>query len=165
MKRRDLNEIFNQLRDVSNSDGIVEGIIGEILGEIGRLNQRTGDKISPGAFTKIADECFNRNVDGRSINTYPEGKPSNCHPLCVCNAFGKWNSYKNGFKGTAKYLIEKYFKACGHTNRNVIILTFAWDEIDFNERFKTHFDNYVAQGKSISVILLTSQDITIPYRG
>lgn len=96
------------------------------------------------------------------INMIP-GEPGDCHQLCICKAFGKWNSRKSGFIGIAERTID-YWLSCSNINRDTIIFTNAWDEIDFNQRFKSHFDSQTNNpDKTVCVVLVTSQGFTIQY--
>jgi hypothetical protein len=133
-----------------------------------RNDEQTDDKQSkPDKFEKDLKKKAKKAVSdataGTQINLYPSEVKGDCHPECVCYAFGKWNSYKTGFKGVAKYLSEKYMINCKKINQSILILSFSWDEIDFLERYKKIFDDYTNKGKTICVVLITTEGDSIQY--
>ncbi|MCX6152620.1 MAG: hypothetical protein NT007_00510 [Candidatus Kapabacteria bacterium] len=155
MKKDDiLAQIFNELAAALSE---------EINSDHGGFDNQHQIDQSAKNLPKLANEISNRILNGDKINIYPGGFPGKCHSVCVCKAFGKWNSYKYGFKGTAKYLVEEYFVNCLKINQSILILTFAWDELDFIEKFKDKFENYIKQGKIICVVLVTINGFSIQY--
>ncbi len=167
--RNNIDEIFSRIVE---KDRELAGILGnfaerfleethynneEIDGNHKRSKRQLRD------YPKLANGIIDRITNGTQINLYPSDLIGKCHPICVCKAFGKWNSYKLGFKGTAKYLLNNYFKGCGKINKSILIFTFAWDELDFLEKFKEEFDNYTRQGKTICVVLITLNGMSIQY--
>lgn len=96
------------------------------------------------------------------VNIIPGNTPGLCMPICICNAFGKWNSRKTGFKGIADKLYE-YWMACP-INRSTLIFTLAWDQIDFNDSFKRIFDIETNNnGKHICVVLFHLSGFSLTY--
>jgi hypothetical protein len=114
-------------------------------------------------FPNISSKIVDGITKGTPINIFPYDIKGPCQPICLCKAFGKWNSYKSGFKGIADYLINHYFNECSYQNKSILILTFAWDELDFIERFKEIFDDYTEQYKIICVVLVTLSGFSIQY--
>jgi hypothetical protein len=97
-----------------------------------------------------------------NINIIPGDVPSICHPICLGKAYKKWNS-KVGFTGVAEQIIA-YWLQCANKNKDTLIITFAWDELDFNHKFKRKFDaqsNH--KDKTVCVVLVTSQGFSIQY--
>jgi hypothetical protein len=152
-KSRDLADIFASIaRSLSEANGEYEN----------RFDEKEPKK-NKSNYPKNARPIIKGSIKGMPINTYPDGIPGLCYPICVCQAIGKWNSFKNGFKGVAKYLNNDYFLSCGKINKSILIFTCAWDEIDFNELFREKFNEYTNQGKTICIVLLTSNGITLQY--
>jgi hypothetical protein len=52
---------------------------------------------------------------------------------------------------------------CKKINQSILILSFSWDEIDFLERYKKIFDDYTNKGKTICVVLITTEGDSIQY--
>ncbi len=92
------------------------------------------------------------------FNLYSSEKKEECDSICVCKAFDEWNCDKLGFKGAAKYLFNSYF-----IKKSTLILTFAWDELDFIKKFKECFDSYASEGKTICIVLVTLDGMSIQY--
>jgi len=150
-----LEEIFGRLKEISvevepmrmDRDGFEE--------QITNRKKRSLNKDLGEALDIVADRIG-------KINMIP-GEPGNCYPMCICKAFGKWNSRKYGFKGIAEKTID-YWLSCSEVNRDTIIFTNAWDEIDFNQRYRKHFDSQTNNpDKTVCVILVTSQGFSIQY--
>lgn len=166
------NNIEDILRRISEKSEELADIFGSVAGRIleelssdeGSNDNERGKLKSP---LKEMPTIANRIVDGTfgrtPINIFPGGIPGICHRVFICKAFGKWNSFKSGFKGTAKYLTTDYFKNCGKINNSILILTFAWDQLDFIEQFKDKFDIYTNQNKTICVVLVTTEGFSIQY--
>ena len=78
-------------------------------------------------------------------------------------AFNKWSSQLGGFKGIVDKTVD-YWLQCFKINKGTIILTSAWDEKSFKERFKSKFDAYSSHSeKTVCIILLTSKGASIQY--
>ena len=172
--------MFKNIRDIlgrlSEISGDVARVFEEIFGELKKIStevepmridrdgfdvqifnrkKRNLNKDFGEAIDVVADRIGN-------INMIP-GVPGNCYPLCISKAFGKWNSRKYGFKGIAERTID-YWLTCSKVNRDTIIFTNAWDEIDFNQNFRKRFDSQTSNSdKTVCVILATSQGFSIQY--
>jgi hypothetical protein len=131
------------------------------------------NEVLGGLLAEVLDGAQDRSVDGVSesidrvasgigeLNMIP-GSPGSCHELCICKAFDKWGA-KSGFRGVSEQTITLWL-ACAETNRNTIVFTTAWDEIDFNQRYRNQFDAQTSDPhKTVCVVLVTSQGIAIPY--
>ena len=172
--------MFNNIRDIlgrlSKISGDVARVFEEIFGELKKISTEVEPmRIDRGGFD---EQIFNRkkrnlNKDfGEAIDVVADrigninmipGVPGNCYPLCISKAFGKWNSRKYGFKGIAERTID-YWLTCSKVNRDTIIFTNAWDEIDFNQNFRKRFDSQTSNSdKTVCVILATSQGFSIQY--
>jgi len=149
-----LTRIFGDLQEISTE---VETIRLDRKGFEEQINNRKGRNL-----TKDLDHVINRIADSiQRINMIP-GVPSACYELCISMAFDKWGS-KNGFKGIVNQTIS-YWLACTQINKITLILTSAWDEVDFIQNYKHHFDAQSgSQDKTVCVILVTSNSFSIQY--
>ncbi len=154
-KNNQLGDIFEQIaKEIIERENIYPS---DYNSEEPLIGRRTKD------ITKDFGKTINEIGRGGYINTYPNGEPGNCRPILVCNAIGKWNSFKFGFKGSAKYLVDHYFQSCSAINEGILIFSAAWDEIDFNELYRDKFNLYVQQGKTICVVMVTLQGFSLQY--
>lgn len=157
-KNRRLSEllarIFKDLQEISTE---VETIRLDHKDFEEQINNRKGRSL-----TKDLDDVIDEIADSiQSINIIP-GLSGDCHELCISKAFDKWSS-KNGFKGIANKTIS-YWLACTQINKDTLIFTTAWDEIDFIQKYKQHFDAQSrSQNKTVCVILATSNSFSIQY--
>ena len=150
------DDILKEMKELSTEVDPTEGDGGYFDKQITNRKKGSLAKDLGEAIAVVADRIGN-------INMIP-GEPGNCcYPFCISKAFGKWNSHKYGFKGIAKKIIS-YWKSCAEINEITLIITFAWDELDFNQNFRKNFDlrtsNY---NKTVCVILATSQGFSIQY--
>ncbi len=105
---------------------------------------------------------IDRVTDHSDINVIPGGLPSACHPICISKAFNKWKS-KVGFTGIAEKTIA-YWLNCAEVNKDTLFFTFAWDEIEFNQKFKSKFNAQTNNpNKTVCVVLVTSEGFSIQY--
>jgi|TARA_B100001971_G_C18015308_1_gene444490 hypothetical protein len=172
--------MFKNIRDllgrISEKSGNIARVFEDILGGLKELSTEVEPlQIDPGGFErqigggrkrsliKDLDSAIKSVVEGiEEINLIP-GEPGDCYPLCICKAFGKWNSRKYGFKGIAEKTIS-YWQSCSEINEITLIITFAWDELDFNQIFRKQFDYQTSDpDKTVCVILATSQGFSIQY--
>lgn len=172
--------MFNNIRDIlgrlSEKSGNIARVFEDILGELKELSTEVEPlRIDRGGFERQISGGRKRSLIkdlGSAIESVVErieeinlipGEPGNCYPLCICKAFGKWNSRKYGFKGIAEKTIA-YWDNCYKINRHTVIFTFAWDEIDFNQNYRKIFNTHTAdQNKTVCIILVTSQGFSIQY--
>ena len=171
--------MFKNIRDllgrISEKSGNIARVFEDILGELKELST----EVEP---LRIDRDGFERQISGErkrslikdlgsaieriverieEINLIP-GEPGDCHPLCICKAFGTWNS-QQGFKGIANQTISLWL-SCSKVNKDTLIFTFAWDELDFNKRYRKKFDAQTSNpNKTVCVILVTSQGFSIQY--
>ena len=123
---------------------------------LGKRKRQLIDDVSK-AVDRLADGLNNNN-----INMIPGEPSTSCYPICISKAFDKWGAI-NGFKGVAERTIT-YWLSCSKVNQGTLILTFAWDEIDFMQKLKEQFDGYANNpDKTVCVILITSQGFSIQY--
>ena len=150
-----LEEIFGTLKEIAVEVEPMRTDRGGFDEQISNRKKINLNKDFGKAVDIVADKIGN-------INMIP-GVPGNCYPLCISKAFGKWNSRKYGFKGIAERTID-YWLTCSKVNRDTIIFTNAWDEIDFNQNFRKRFDSQTSNSdKTVCVILATSQGFSIQY--
>ena len=150
-----INNVKEILREVASTSEELAGILDDILKGIKGIN----DKSSLPAVINESIDNFADNM-GR-INMIP-GEPGACHPLCISKAFDKWGA-KTGFKNIASQTIT-YWLSCAKINRFTIIFTSAWDELDFNQRFREKFNAQCSDpNKNVCIILTTSQGVSIQY--
>jgi hypothetical protein len=154
-----MNVLQNLIRRIEEKDQGLAGIIKELLNPISE-EIIYGGNTTENIFGKIKESAESNIFN---INLIPININGHCHKYCVSLASGKWNSRKNGFKGIVNRTNELWLK-CGHKNRGTVILTSAWDEIDFNQNCRNIFDAQTNnQTKTVCVILVTANDIAMLY--
>ncbi len=147
-----INNVKEILREVASTSEGLAGILDDILKGI-------DDESSLQAVINESIDNFADNMG--KINMIPGG-PGACHPLCISKAFDKWGA-KPGFKNISSQTIT-YWLSCAKINRFTIIFTSAWDELDFNQRFRKKFNAQCSDpNKNVCVILITSQCISMQY--
>lgn len=140
-------------------DEFIERIIQE--SEYKKISSNHEQKNSTVGILVPGDILINSDVE-QNINIIPSTNINGCKPNCVCFAFGKWNSSK-GFKGVTARTIA-YWLSCSKINNGTLIFTYAWDEIDFIENYKNHFDKYTSDNQhTVAVILCTAGSISVQY--
>ena len=150
-----INNVNEILREVASTSEELAGILDDILKGIDGINDKSD---LPTVINESIDN-FADNMGG--INMIP-GVPGGCHKLCISKAFGKWGA-NNGFKNIASQTIT-YWLSCAKINRFTIIFTSAWDELDFNQRFRKKFNAQCSDpNKNVCIILTTSQGVSIQY--
>ena len=141
--------------------------IGEhIINELPHLDEEIGmgnkGNIIKDRLNRILDDGLKKS--GQRVNIIPEGNPDRCQRIGYASMIDKWGSTK-GFNGICKKLITYWLK-CSKTNRTTIILTTAWDEIDFSqnkvENYRERFDSYASE-HNIIVILISLAGFSICY--
>jgi hypothetical protein len=159
--------IYEISGQIAEKDTELAGIFDRILGglaEKGLFNQTSKSKNSERSDlhnTKISDIVNILDQFGK-MNIIPGEPNSPCLPFCVCCAFDKWQSNK-GFRGIAGKTIA-YWLSCPDVNRGTLILTFAWDDVDFYEKYKPLFDRYTNDPRhTIAVVLITNRGISLQY--
>ena len=150
-----INNVKEILREVASTSKDLAGILDDILKGIDGINDKSD-------LPTVINESIDNFTDNMGrINMIP-GEPGGCHQLCISKAFGKWGA-NNGFKNIASQTIT-YWLSCAKINRFTIIFTSAWDELDFNQRFRNKFNAQSSDpNKNICVILTTSQGVSILY--
>ncbi|MCK8826070.1 hypothetical protein [Fuchsiella alkaliacetigena] len=161
-----LESINRIVKDVARNDEGLSSLLNDLLRSLDIRNEPERERsIIPEDIEDRIKRVAQRGI-GRSINLIPSDKKGSCREYCLVLAFNKWNSKskkKPGFKGVAQRVINYWLK-CNDVNKGTIILTTAWDEKDFQEKFKTPFANYASDlGKTVAVILLTPASISIQY--
>ena len=159
------NNLNNLIDRVSRTNTNIADILEEIFGRMKEITKRRDSYRNKQKINENLDRAIEILTDRiENINMIP-GVPGSCYPICITKAFGKWNSRKYGFKGMAEKTIN-YWLSCSDINKDTIIFTNAWDQIDFNENFLNHFDSHSKQpDKTVCVILVTSQGFSIQYLG
>ena len=149
------NNIKEILREVASTSEELAGILDDILKGIEVISNKSD-------LPAVINESIESMADSMGeINMIP-GVPGGCHQLCISKAFGKWGA-NNGFKKIANKTIT-YWLSCAKINRFTIIFTSAWDELDFNQRFRNKFNAQSNDpNKSICVVLVTSQCMSMQY--
>lgn len=112
-------------------------------------------------FPPFNDPFYVEIAEQTDSNLIPSNYKGSCRPKCLAFAFDKWGG-KVGFKNVAKDIIALWLN-CFHINQDTLIFSYAWDELDFNQFFKNQFDSYSNQGKTICVILVTNEGLSIQY--
>ena len=150
-----INNIKDILREVASTSEELAGILDDILKGIEGINNKSH-------LPTVINESIDNFADNMGrINMIP-GEPGGCHQLCISKAFGKWGA-NNGFKNIASQTIT-YWLSCAKINRFTIIFTSAWDELDFNQRFRKKFNAQCSDpNKNVCIILTTSQGVSIQY--
>jgi hypothetical protein len=159
-----IQDIFRQIAEKDEELGVLFDNIIRGLSET-ELSDRNSDSKQPvrskSEQKKIEDIIYQSNRS-KSINVIPGIPGFACHPHCVCFAFDKWNLSK-GFHGITKRTIS-YWHSCSGINRGTLIFSNAWDEVDFNEKYKTQFDQYTKDPQhTVVVILISSRGISLQY--
>lgn len=149
-KDRGLADLFNDL---------IKRIIDQKRREI--IIDKEGD-IRSNPIKITIDDIVNSNRGSGNMNIIPGEFGAACFEDCVCFAFDKWQSSK-GFHGIAKKVIE-YWLACSKINRRTLIISNAWDDIDFFDKYKRSFDKYAQDPThKIAIVLVSSMGISLQY--
>jgi len=159
-----INKISGQIAEKdAELASLFDNIIGEVMHAQKERNnlENYGSRGAKQSKTILEDIAFRIKRHG-NINVFPGSGSTFCHAYCMCFAFDKWQASK-GFRGIAKSTIE-YWLSCSKINRGTIILSYAWDEIDFFEKYKHAFDQYAKEpSHTVAVILISSREISIQY--
>jgi len=100
--------------------------------------------------------------DSKDFNIIPGEYDTLCLKMCVCFAFDKWQS-KKGFNGIANKTID-YWLSCYRINKGTLILSYAWDDLDFIKKYKNRFDQYTLDPQhTVAVILVSSTGFSLQY--
>jgi hypothetical protein len=158
------NEIYQVLRLVGEKKYEIVEILGDIapklIVEIAKYNRR------------FYSELAELNYPSKDLKLKAREIVDNCVAACqsdesqsisVCKAFGKWHSKMGGFRGVGQFLLDDYLPNGDNARGTVLILTFAWDEVDFIDKYKAAFDNFTSKAGTICVILVTLRGISIQY--
>lgn len=158
------NEIYQILRLVSQKkyelQEILRDIARKLTVEIASYNRRFYRELSELNYPSRELQLKAREIVD---NCVAAGKSGEFPQVTVCKAFGKWNSKMGGFRGVGQYLLDDYLPNADNARGTVLILTFAWDEVDFIDKYKAAFDDYTRQSGTICVILVTLRGISIQY--
>ncbi|MDP2363661.1 MAG: hypothetical protein Q8M94_07820 [Ignavibacteria bacterium] len=122
------------------------------------FGERIPTKILPKILSRLTEDVP---LFGYPINLIPSKYKGGCHPNCLVLSFDKWGAEK-GFKGRANEMIS-YWLECNDINRNSLVITMAWDELDFNQNYLKNFNAHVSNHKTICVVLVTSEGFSIQY--
>jgi hypothetical protein len=154
-------------RQIAEKDAELASLFDSIIGEVMHAQEERnnlenyGSRVAKQSKTIIEDIASRIKRYG-NINVIPGSGSTSCHAYCMCFAFDKWQASK-GFRGIAKSTIE-YWLSCSKINKGTLILSYAWDEIDFIEKYKHAFDQYANEPThTIAVILISSRGISIQY--
>ncbi|MEI6091763.1 MAG: hypothetical protein WCR42_15005 [bacterium] len=158
------DEIYQILRNIARKKFELVEILGDIARnltvEIASYNRRFYKELSELNYPsrdlqlkarEIVDNCIAADKSGES------------QQVNVCKAFGKWQSRMGGFRGVGQYLLDEYLPNADNARGTVLILTFAWDEVDFIDKYKAAFEDFTRQTGTICVILVTLRGISIQY--
>jgi len=161
-----IEQIYQEISQVDEELARIFREFDEISFDSFGMNRASADDFGSNIPTKTIKDKYNdlfNKLAGHigDINIIPGGIVGECHPICLCNALDKWQS-KNGFKGIAERVIALWI-SCFNINRKTLVFTFAWDELDFIEKFKEKFDNYASQGRTICIILVTLNGMSLQY--
>ena len=127
----------------------------------------------PRSAKKILEDIidnFANNKNGQLVmNFIPSNPGGNCMPLCVGMATKKFggkrdeNKNRTGFKGLITDII-KYWLNCGSVNTRTILYTTDWDNVSFNENWKSIIDTYKAKGKFVKVYEVCDDKLIERYK-
>jgi hypothetical protein len=152
-KSRDLADIFDRIaRSLSE-------VIGEYDKEIYHEPSLSKDILKD--FPKRTGRIIDEIASIYPINQIPSDMNDDCRPICIVKALEKWTTSK-GFQASANELIALWLR-CESINKDNLIFTFAWDELEFIKNFKRTFDFYSKKGKTICVVLVTLNGFSIQY--
>ena len=163
----DYESIKKISRQIAEKDDELASLFGDIIGEMIDLRGRNENfgKYESGELNQSKrrkEDTINRIGQHGNINVIPGITATSCQSYCVCLAFDKWQSSK-GFRGIFTSVID-YWLACAKINRGTIIISYAWDDLDFTERYKKRFDHYASDHQhTIAVILISSNGISLQY--
>lgn len=156
-----VEEIFQQIAEKDEKLARLFREFTERLLQESKKRQGSDDGILTPAKLKIKDISIPE-IESREFNIIPSEYNSSCQNLCVCFAFDKWQS-KNGFNGIANKAID-YWLSCYRINRGTLILSYAWDEIDFIKSYKNRFDRYTSDPQhTVAVVLVTASGFSLQY--
>jgi hypothetical protein len=151
-KSRELAELFDQ---------IAKRILEKSFEEEGEREYNRRSKQNNRKFPLFKDPYITDIAEQFDSNLIPSDYKGSCRKYCLAFAFDKWGG-KVGFKNIANDVMALWFE-CFQINQVTLIFSYAWDELDFIQCFKNHFDNYSHQGKTICVVLVTDEGFSIQY--
>lgn len=164
-------ERFQSINDIRNKiaekDEKLAGLFDDIIRNVVKENERSQefDDIYPEIHKPrkaIIEDLLYPNRGYGAINVIPGENKTSCHSYCVCFAFDKWQ-YSKGFCGIARKAID-YWLSCAKINRGTLIFSYAWDDVDFSDKYKRPFDHYTNEDQhTVAVILISSRGISLQY--
>jgi len=158
------DEIYQILRLVGRKNYELNEIFGDIARklriEIASYNRRFYKELSELNYPSRDLKLNAREIVDNCVAACQSDEPQQ---ITVCKAFGKWHSKMSGFRGVGQFLLDDYLPNAGNARGTVLILTFAWDEVDFIDNYKAAFDNFTSKAGTICVILVTLRGISIQY--
>lgn len=108
------------------------------------------------------EDVLDKSSENGKINVIPSDYDADCQSYCICFAFDKWQS-SNGFKGVVNKAFDYWF-SCFKVNRGTLIFSYAWDDVDFNEKYKNRCDQYTRdQQHTVAIVLITSKGFSLQY--
>ena len=155
-----MNKIRSRIGGKNEKLGSLFSELSEKLGRIREVERRNGN------IYKGVKKGIEETTRHSRANLIPSNKQAPCRKYCIGYAFNKWNSKSKtepGFRKVATQMID-YWLGCSDVNRGTIILTSAWDEVDFKARFQNSFNNYAQKSDhTVAVVLITPSDLSLQY--